>query len=434
MSTEVIMPSQVYPELAGILTILVLGIATINPGIDRHNRRYLLAYFSALALGGIIFAIDIITYMDPKMLFLTNWICLMGYAFYLIPYAIMSLNLSHHCDKDLKKSRFLLIKIALWVIYYIILLIGHFTNLFYYTLPDGRFFRKPTHPLLLVPLIVSMILDLMILLLNRRKLSRNYFWTYLAYIIPVIVATFIHSFVFSVVVVNIALLIGSISLYILTLTDQVDKYISQQTAIANQNANILVLQMRPHFIYNTMTSIYYLCEQNPKMAQQVILDFTSYLRKNFNAIASSELIPFNYELEHVRAFLSVELAQFEDNLMVEYDTPHTQFCVPPLTIEPIVENAIKHGLDPDSDPLRILIRTAKTASGNIVTIKDTGPGFDPTNVFESNNALSNIKQRLKLMCDGSITITSHEGEGTTVEIIIPDNPNGPRGRSQGVIR
>ena len=90
--------------------------------------------------------------------------------------------------------------------------------------------------------------------------------------------------------------------------------------------------MRPHFIYNTMTSIYYLCEQDPKTAQQVTLDFTNYLRKNFSAIAKDGTIPFTEELEHTRAYLAVEQIRFEGEMFVEFDTPHTAFKLPPLTL------------------------------------------------------------------------------------------------------
>ena len=78
------------------------------------------------------------------------------------------------------------------------------------------------------------------------------------------------------------------------------------------------------------------------------LDFPNYLRKNFNAVASENVIPFSAELEHTRAYLAVEQAMYEDMLLVDYDTPLTHFLLPSLTLQPIVENAIKHGMNPDS--------------------------------------------------------------------------------------
>ena len=103
----------------------------------------------------------------------------------------------------------------------------------------------------------------------------------------------------------------------------------------------------------------------------MVLDFTNNLRKNFNAIAGADTISFSEELEHTRAYLAVELAQFEDSLVVEYDTPFTQFRLPPLTLQPIVENAVKHGMDPDaSDPLIISIRTENTDGGSRIIVED----------------------------------------------------------------
>ena len=171
-----------------------------------------------------------------------------------------------------------------------------------------------------------------------------------------------------------------------------------------------------------MMSIYYLCAQDSKKAQQVTLDFTSYLRKNFSAIASENTIPFVNELEHTRAYLAVEQVQFEDGLFVEYDTPHTRFRVPPLTLQPIVENAVKHGMDPDSAPLRICIRTRETDAGHEITVEDNGPGFAQTNMDESEPhiALANIQQRLEIMCGGKLTVMPREGGGTVVKVILPE--------------
>ena len=192
-----------------------------------------------------------------------------------------------------------------------------------------------------------------------------------------------------------------------------------QREIANQRAGILVLQMRPHFICNTMMSIYYLCDRDPQKAKQVTLDFTSYLRKNFAAIASEETIPFSSELEHTRAYLAVEQAQFEDTLFVSFDTPYTMFRVPPLMLQPIVENAVKHGMKSSNDPIHISVITRQTDKASEIIVEDDGPGFSPVDDNEPHIALNNIRQRLKLMCNGKLLITPREGGGTSVKVIIP---------------
>ena len=209
-------------------------------------------------------------------------------------------------------------------------------------------------------------------------------------------------------------------MFAIILHDQIESYVGQQREIAHQRASIMVLQMRPHFIYNAMMSIYYLCAKDPKKAQQVTLDFTTYLRKNFTAIASENNVPFADELEHTRAYLAVEQVQFEDSLRVEYDTPHKNFRVPPLTLQPIVENAIKHSMDPEYAPLRIIIRTRQTDSGSEIVVEDNGSGFTPdADNCEPHIALANIRQRLEMMCGGKLTICPREDGGTVVNVIIP---------------
>ena len=121
----------------------------------------------------------------------------------------------------------------------------------------------------------------------------------------------------------------------------------------------------------------------------------------------------------------MEQAQFEDKLFVEYDTSHVHFRVPPLTLQPIVENAVKHGMNPDSAPLRIRITTRRTGSGSEIIVEDNGPGFEPEDGFEPTDdsephiALKNIRERLKIMCGGTLEITPNETGGTSVRLVIP---------------
>ena len=124
-------------------------------------------------------------------------------------------------------------------------------------------------------------------------------------------------------------------------------------------------------------------------------------------------------MEHTRAYLSVEKVRFEDKLFVEFDTPHTAFRMPPLTLQPLVENAVKYGVDPDMDPLYITIRTRKSDQGDEIIVEDTGPGFSASDNQEPHVALDNIRERLKIMCSGSLTIEKRNGGGTIVTIRIP---------------
>ena len=158
----------------------------------------------------------------------------------------------------------------------------------------------------------------------------------------------------------------------------IQRYQEQQEEMVRQRTQVAILQMRPHFIHNTLMSIYYLCARDPQKAQQVILNFTRYLQSNFTAIAREGTIPFTEELEHTRAYLAVEQARYQGQLFVEFDTPNTFFRVPALTLQPIVENAVKHGVDPDLGPLYVTVTTQDTDRGVRITVEDTGPGYAPS--------------------------------------------------------
>ncbi|MBQ9438909.1 MAG: histidine kinase, partial [Lachnospiraceae bacterium] len=159
--------------------------------------------------------------------------------------------------------------------------------------------------------------------------------------------------------------------------------------------------------------------QNPRKAQQVILDFSRYLQSNFTAIAREDTIPFTKELEHTKAYLAVEQARYQGQLFVKFDTPNTFFRIPALTLQPIVENAVKHGVDPDLEPLYVTVTTEDTDKGTRITVEDTGPGYAPSAGDAPHFALDNIRERLKTMCGGTLDIEPREAGGTKVTVFVP---------------
>ena len=404
------------------LTAVGLCVAIVMPGMSRWNRRFFTALFTVLLLLMGAFLVDLIVYEFHDMALAEQIDVYFQYLLVSLPMPMFTGYLLHLCGEDLRKSTLFRLVIGLWGIYFILLGIAQCTTFLYYVTPDNEFIRGSWHPLLVAPLAAIMLLNLAGVIRRRNRLPDKYYVAFLIHLLPMTVATLIHAVIYVPLLVVFGLSFSMLSMFGIILCDQIEQYMRQQREIAHQRASIMVLQMRPHFIFNTMMSIYYLCAQDSKKAQQVTLDFTSYLRKNFSAIASENTIPFANELEHTRAYLAVEQVQFEDSLFVEYDTPHTRFRVPPLTLQPIVENAVKHGMDPDSAPLRICIRTRETDAGHEITVEDNGPGFAQTNMDESEPhiALANIQHRLEIMCGGKLTVMPREGGGTVVKVILPE--------------
>ena len=415
--------SMVYIFICGAALLLMglgFGLAAVMPGIDRWSKRFFANFFGVLFLNCCVALIEIIAYVIPgarKVVVITEFLMSL---LIVAPLPMLTVFLLHSSGEDWQKSPLFRLVTVLLGLYSMMVLIAQFTSVFYDIAPDKQLRLGPWYPLAIAPPAAIGLINLTALVRRRNALTRKRFFAMLIALFPLTVALITHLFVSVFPLIDIAISISALSMYGIILTDQVEQYLRQQREIARQNASIMVLQMRPHFIHNTLTSIYYLCRLDPAEAQRVTLNFNNYLEKNLAALASDETIPFTEELEHTRAYLNVEQALYDENLFVDYDTPHTRFRVPPLTLQPIVENAVKHALDPDSDPIRISIQTRDTDSGSEIIVSDNGPGYEPIDDGRPHIALSNIRQRLELMCHGKMTIMPREGGGTVVKLLIPE--------------
>ena len=417
---------MLYFVLSGaILVTMALGIgfSAFMPSLDRWNKRYFITLFSLFFLCAVTCLLALVFWYDPAMAVTERVIYLFESLLLSVPMFMPTIFLLHCCGEDVKKSPLFKTVAALLGVYFIMNVISQFTDVFAYVTPDNQFFRGPLWALGLAPMVVILILNVVGVVRRRKKLSKKYFIGLLIYLLPMTLAVLVHLFISVEIFVVFGMALFALIMFGLILSDNVEQYANQQRQIADQRAGIMVLQMRPHFIYNTMTSIYYLCDQDPEKAKQVTLDFTTYLRRNFAAIASEDTIPFSDELEHTRAYLAVEQAQFEDSLFVSFDTPYTAFRVPPLTLQPIVENAVKHGMRSSSDPIHVSVATRKTDKYVEIIVEDDGPGFDPVDDNEPHIALNNIRGRLEMMCRGKLEITGREGGGTSVKVRIPTSRN-----------
>ena len=430
-----------------LLSVLGLWFTAIVPGIDRWNKRFFLSYFIVFMLCCVAGLADVTLsyYFGPSALYYCEMVleCLI----LSLPLPMLTVYLLHCCKETIRPSRLFHAVLGLWAVYFALLVSALFIGGFTFVSTDNRYARGPLYPILLMPLIAILLFNLIGTMKRRDRLSRKVYHSFLIAILPMMVALTVHLFADVFSLIDISYVLSALAMFGLILYDQIEQDLTrqrenlrqqqeiarQQCEIANQRVNIMVLQMRPHFIYNTMTSIYCLCNQDPQKARQVVMDFTTYLRKNFTAIVSEAPIPFTSELEHTRAYLAVEQVQYAESLFVEYDTPHTFFRIPPLTLQPIVENAVKHGRDPYAGPLRISIRTRRTDTGSEVTVSDNGPGFHPADDDAPHIALNNIRQRLEIMCGGSLAITPGDGRGTVVTVTIP-NSTGSINQNSGAIQ
>ena len=212
-----------------------------------------------------------------------------------------------------------------------------------------------------------------------------------------------------------------ISIEVLFLFANVKKnaLIAEQQRI-NKEAEIRLMmsQIRPHFVYNALSSISTLITINPEEAQTALDNFTEYLRANLNALSDTHLIPFSDELRHIETYLALEKIRFGNRLTVLYDIEERDFLVPPLSIQPLVENAVKHGIMKRVEGGIINFSTYEDNGQYIVKIVDNGLGFDEEAIKKEKGhvGLKNVAYRISSMCEGTMAVHSTPGKGTEVTL------------------
>ncbi|MGM9971364.1 MAG: sensor histidine kinase [Anaeroplasmataceae bacterium] len=200
----------------------------------------------------------------------------------------------------------------------------------------------------------------------------------------------------------------------------IEKQRELKAELEKTKTTIMLSQIQPHFLYNTLASIRYLCKKDPIKAQEALDDFSSYLRGNMQSL-EEQIIPFSKELLHIKTYLKLEEMSFGDKLNIEFDIEEDDFSLPCLTVQPFVENAVKHGVCVRESGGNIKIQTKRKDDYIYIIITDDGVGFD-TNIINENKdnhiGIRNVINRLEHMKYGDVSIESDIGHGTKVVIRI----------------
>ena len=190
--------------------------------------------------------------------------------------------------------------------------------------------------------------------------------------------------------------------------------------LAESRISTMMSQIRPHFIYNTLGSIEQLCKLDPPKASELVHNFAKYLRGNFGELDNPKPILMSQEMEHVRHYVSIENVRFPD-MTFTFEMNSENFLLPALTVQPIVENAIKHGLMKLPRGGTIHVVSYETDTAYCISVEDDGVGFDTGVLIDDRKhvGLRNIRERLKVMVNGTLEIESTVGVGTKVLVTIP---------------
>lgn len=202
----------------------------------------------------------------------------------------------------------------------------------------------------------------------------------------------------------------------------------QASMMAEAELKALQAQINPHFLFNAINTIVSIIRTNPQKARELLIHLAEFFRKNLQV--NKDFVEFEKELEHIKSYLAIEEARFGDRVKVEFDIKiDRSIMVPPLILQPIVENALKHGLLPKKEGGKVLIK-AEDRDGKIrISVQDNGRGImceDIDKILNGNGGsgkvgLYNVNARIKSIYgdDYGLSIKSAQNRGTCVELVIP---------------
>ncbi len=411
----------------GLIFCLIAVICMVmSANFDRKKRRGMIAMqlCTAVLLGSDALAWGFRGYPGEIGYYMVR---ISNFCVFLLSDLILALFHGYLCchltEEDKKKSGaavrsvYVIVGIAMAFV-----VLSQFTNWYYYFDSSNFYHRSQWHFLSLLLPLTGIVVDLFLLIRYRTKLSREMFVSLFSYIILPVLMMVIQIFYYGISLTNIGICISMILLFVTTMVDQNRELAKAEKTAVDLRISLLLSQIAPHFVYNALTTIQRLCVKDPEMAQQTIADFSAYLRGNLDALERKEPIPFTQELEHIKRYLNIEKKRFGDRVNVCYDIHDTNFVIPALTLQVLVENAVKHGICRKPDGGTVTISAERKQKTIYVSVTDDGVGFKKENLEKDGKnhvGLKNAKARLTDLCDGRLDISSEMGKGTRAVITLP---------------
>ena len=414
-----------------IVSLVLIGIALFSTLIHIKNSRHLWVFGMVIMFAGMYFAYSASGVFFWNDSVVSNTVVLgCAMIFYML---FLSMGIVCFLGESKKTGRIAVVCLgAVDALLYVIPVI---TDLFFY---DTWFYWAVGQ------LIVNLILIVCLVKEYFCKKDKNY-WLYIGAVLPLIAFgvdlvmtgigiwkggavskyVFIALFVVTMVVVlriiprNINAAEKAKELELQRSRLEAEKN-SVEAELKESRVAIMLSQIQPHFIYNTLGTIERMCLKDPQKANELVRNFSLYLRGNFSELDSVTPIRFVEELKHVEYYVNIEKVRFPD-MNIEYDVETTAFVLPALSVQPLVENAIKHGLMRLETGGTVVIHSYETPTHFCVEVKDDGVGFDTSLPIDEKKhvGLRNIRGRLKAMVDGDLILKSKPGDGTKAVIMIP---------------
>lgn len=413
--------NEIFNATVCLIGIAILLIHVITLLLKKNKRKDELRLLDFLLFTAIHFATYLtFTFLKGKYssssfiigfyttFYIFNNVEILLFFIYVLSYLQMA---------DKVKRTLFIINLSLFSAFVILDVVNIFTGIFFNG--DGGTYNR--NKLMIISQsyqLVMFAITLVITLFNKKLVVREKIAFAFYCLIP-LVAILLQNQFKGYAIAYLSIIVSIEVLFFFVNVSKNMKLAQDQEKIKDAQIRIMMSQIQPHFVYNALSSISTLITIEPEKAQNALDNFTEYLRHNLSSLTATKLIPFEDELKHIKTYVSLEKLRFKDRINVTYDIQVKDFMVPPLSLQPIVENAIKHGILKKSEGGTVILKTYETASSYIVEINDDGIGFYAENFKDENNkhfGINNIKHRIKNMTNGDIVINSEIGKGTKVVV------------------
>ena len=312
------------------------------------------------------------------------------------------------------------------VIFFLLVVLSFFNGLLFYVDENGIYHDGSAYYIVNIFDYITLIVEFFLVLHYRKILSNNAFYAMLSFSFLPLISMFLVPYWTPTPTYMTTTL--SLLFILLLFHGEVTRQLLEKERIlaeterqlADKRIAMALSQLKPHFLYNVLNSIYYLCDKNPSVAQEAVNYFSEYLRNNMASIEKKNMIPFDEELKHIESYLNLEKIRFKD-LKIKYDIKVSSFMCPPLSVQPLVENAVKHGIAKKKEGGVVVISTLMLNDSYVIKVSDNGVGFVPNSYSDGklHIGISNVRERIMNMAGGTLTISSELGVGSQAMITLP---------------
>ncbi len=417
-------------ELYGAVMIFYAAATAISMRLEKGLLRIILLAYVAnfLALSGDAVACIFHGVKGETALLATaigNFVGMTGLIF--SGYFYVSVLFYNYKNRDIKTYKvFRTIASCFVVLMMAAFVVSQFTG-WLYSIDEGNVYARGSMFYLSGIYAVGILLCALLYMLPRfKRISAQDKKTTVLYIAIPVVGLVLQTVFYGFVFIQIAILVVMETVLLRSLKDHTNRIIEQnkelaekEIAISKMREQLLLSQVRPHFVYNSLTAMQRI-EGNPPETIKAIDDFAKYLRQNLSVAEGIITVPFDVEIEHVNSYVAIEKLRFGDELKVEFDIRNNAFQVPVLSIQVLVENAIKHGVMNKVGGGTVKVSSYKDGLYHVVKVEDDGVGFDVNKPVGSGHiGIKSTKDRLEYYVSGDLKIESEEGKGTIATVTIP---------------